>query len=110
MSAPSPDIHLDEALVQPALGALAEERTEVDTAWLNATSAIRFGESHFGPPDILNQAFHPGYTPRAQRLRPEADRRQGQYGELVAAGQDSVEIYRRGDGNSAIPFLELNQG
>ncbi|MDA3647201.1 hypothetical protein LZ318_12930 [Saccharopolyspora indica] len=108
MSAPSPDIHFDESLVRPALDALSEERSEVDAAWLAATSAIKNGESHFGPPDTLNQAFRPGYAPRAQRLRPDADRRQGQYGELVAAGHDSVEIYRRGDGNSAIPFLELN--
>ncbi|WP_158851023.1 hypothetical protein [Saccharothrix deserti] len=78
----------------------------MDKAWFEATAAIRAGESAIGPPDTLNQAFRPGCTPRAERLRPEADRRQGQYGELIAAGRDSVQLYRQGDVNAAHAFPE----
>jgi hypothetical protein len=30
-----------------------------------------------------------------------------QYDQLVAAGRGCVDIYRRGDGNAAIPFLAI---
>ena len=108
MTQPPPDIHLDEEFVQPVLDGLATDRSDLDTVWFPAQAAIRAGESAFGPSDRLNRAFHPGYTPRAEQLRPAAGRRVAQYGELFAAGRDSVEIYRRGDGNSAIPFLDIN--
>ncbi|MCC8246416.1 hypothetical protein [Saccharothrix luteola] len=102
------DVHFDESLVGPALDTLDVQLAELDNAWYGAPAAIRAGESGFGPPDLLNQAFHPGYAPRAERLRPEAERRLTQYRDLIAAGRDSVEIYRRGDHNGALVFTEIN--
>jgi hypothetical protein len=104
MSSPPAGADLDPALVVPALDKMTADRHHLDGQWLDAKAAIRAGESGFGPPDRLNQAFRSGYRPMADEVTPEADRRQGQYGELIAAGHDSVEIYRLGDGDGAIAF------
>lgn len=103
-----PDIHLDAGLVQPALDALETQRRDVDFAWLTAIRAVRAGESGFNgsPYDVLFVAFRPGYQPKSDEVHQRAERRFGQYGQLVAAGRDSVAVYARGDGDSALSFPE----
>jgi hypothetical protein len=105
MTRPS-DAHLNDGLVGPALDDLQRQRHELDGKWLTATRGIRSGEGGIALSDTLQRAFLEGYRPKADEVTARAERRQGQYGELIGAGERSVDIYRNSDSAAAQTFPE----
>ena len=100
------DAHLNAGLVGPALDDLQLQRHELDGKWLTATREIRNGEAGITLSDTLQRAFVEGYRPKADEVTARAERRQGQYGELIGAGRNCIDIYRTADTAAAQAFPE----
>jgi hypothetical protein len=101
-----PVADLNEGLVGPALDDLQLQRHELDGKWLTATREIRNGEGGITLSDTLQRAFLEGYRPKADEVAARAEQRQGQYGQLIGVGRQSIDIYRNGDGAAAQAFPE----
>jgi hypothetical protein len=102
------DLHFDFTLVEPLLTRLGTELADLATDWRNAQRPIVVGESGFGAtPDPLNQAFVPGYTPRADSLRADAALRIDLFDEILKAGQDCAEYYAAGNYNASVQFPDF---